>query len=133
VPFGVFERFGFQSGRGTDKFAGIDGVARAENGIRYLTKYTNGAIAARVADTYDYGTHTLFVADVSEAFALSDLPSVTYQYYFDNIKPKPQPPKKDVPGFVCRICGYVYEGDELPEDYVCPLCKHGPDDFERIN
>jgi len=132
VPFSVFERFGFQSGRDKDKFAGSGWDSRAENGIRYMPKYTNGVIAARVAESYDYGTHTLFVADVTEAFALSDEPSVTYQYYFDNIKPKPKPPQKDVSGFVCRICGYMYEGDELPADYVCPLCKHGPDDFERI-
>ena len=84
-------------------------------------------------DSYDYGTHTLFVADVVEAGILSDEPSVTYAYYFAHIKPKPQEKlEEERHGWVCKICGYFYEGEELPADFVCPLCKHGADDFERV-
>jgi len=129
VPFEVFERFGFQSGRDTDKFDGVDYAERSENGILYLTKYTNGLISGKVIEAVDCGTHTLFVADVTEAKILSDEKSVTYQYYFDNIKPKPEAKKK---GYVCKICGYVYEGEELPGDFICPWCKHGAVDFEEI-
>ena len=130
ADFGIFERFGFHSGKNTDKFAGCGYDARAENGIRYLPEHTNGVISAKVIESLDYGTHTLFIADVTQAFAISDEPSATYRYYFDNIKPKPQPPKEGKRGFVCKICGYVYEGDELPDDFICPLCKHGAEDFE---
>ena len=92
-------------------------------------------ISAKVADTYDYGTHTLFIADITETKVLSKEPSVTYQYYFDNIKPKPQPKpdnEQKQKGFVCKICGYVYEGDTLPADFICPLCKHPASDFEPL-
>ena len=132
VPFSVFEQFGFHSGKDTDKFAASDYNDRATNGIRYLPKHTNGIISAKVRGTFDYGTHSLFVADVTEARVLSNERSVTYQYYFDHIKPKP--PTSNVPkkGFVCKICGHVYEGETLPVDYVCPLCKHGASDFERL-
>ncbi len=129
VPFEVFERFGFASGRNKDKFDGFSDVARTENGLLYLTKYSNAVISGKVIDEIDCGTHTIFVADVTEALKLSDERSVTYQYYFDNIKPKPAQKKK---GFVCKICGYVYEGDELPDDFICPLCKHPASDFEEI-
>ncbi len=129
VPFEVFERFGFVSGRNKDKIEGFTDVARTENGLLYLTKYSNAVISGKVIDEIDCGTHTIFVADVAEALKLSDEKSVTYQYYFDNIKPKPAEKKK---GFVCKICGYVYEGDELPEDFICPLCKHPASDFEPI-
>ena len=129
VPFEVFERFGFKSGRDTDKFDGVDYAERSENDILYLTKYTNGLISGKVIEAVDCGTHTLFVADVTEAKILSDEKSVTYQYYFDNIKPKPEAKKK---GYVCKICGYVYEGEELPGDFICPWCKHGAVDFEEI-
>jgi flavorubredoxin/flavin reductase (DIM6/NTAB) family NADH-FMN oxidoreductase RutF len=132
VPFRVFQHFGFQSGKETDKFADFKDTSRSDNGIRYVSKWTNGVISAEVKQTFDCGTHTLFIAEVSQAFSLSHEPSVTYQYYFDNIKPKPQPPKGDKKGFVCKICGYVHEGDTLPEDFICPLCKHGAADFERI-
>ena len=132
APFSVFEHFGFHSGRDMDKFADCGDDARAANGVRYIPKYTNGVISGRVTEALDYGTHTVFIADVTQAFALSGEPSATYQYYFDNIKPKPQPPKADKKGFVCKICGYVYEGDVLPEDFVCPLCKHGAEDFEPM-
>ena len=132
VPFKVFERFGFVSGRDADKFAGCDCDARTANGLRYVPKYTNAVISCRVVESHDYDTHTLFVAEVVEAKVLCDQPSITYAYYFAHTKPKPQPTDTPKKGFVCKICGYVYEGDTLPEDYVCPLCKHGPEDFEPI-
>nr|AGS52141.1 flavoprotein [uncultured bacterium contig00034] len=132
APFDIFKRFGFESGRSADKFAGYPRTGRAANGVPYVTERTNAVIAAQVTESVDCGTHTLFIAEVTEAFTLSDEKSVTYQYYFDHIKPKPLPPKDDKKGFVCKICGYVYEGDELPADFVCPLCKHGAADFERM-
>ncbi|MDD6616667.1 MAG: flavin reductase [Lachnospiraceae bacterium] len=130
VPFKVFQQFGFQSGRDVDKFAG-DAEARTANGLRYIPEYSNAVLSGKVINSYDYDTHTVFVADVTEAVTLSNVPSVTYQYYFDHIKPKPQP-TTEKKGFVCKICGYIYEGDELPADYICPLCKHGAEDFERL-
>jgi len=132
VPFKVFQHFGFQSGKTTDKFAGPGEALRTQNGVRYLSEWTNGVMSAEVKNSYDCGTHTLFIAEVNQAFSLSRDPSVTYQYYFDNIKPQPQPPKGDKKGFVCKICGYVHEGDTLPKDFICPLCKHGAEDFEPI-
>jgi len=132
VPFKVFQNFGFQSGRNTDKFADCDCDERAKNGILYVPKYTNGMISAKVIEALDYGTHTVFIADVTQALVLSAEPSVTYQYYFDHIKPKPQAPKAEVKGFVCKICGYVHEGETLPDDFICPLCKHGAADFEPL-
>ncbi|MDR2736737.1 MAG: flavin reductase, partial [Gracilibacteraceae bacterium] len=132
APFGVFEQFGFRSGKDADKFAGCGYDTRSANGIRYVPEHTNGVISAKVTQTLDYGTHTLFVADVTEALVLSKEPSATYQYYFDHIKPLPQAPKETQKGFVCKICGYVYEGDAMPEDYICPLCKHGVEDFEPL-
>ena len=131
APFKVFQQFGFCSGRDTDKFAGCGYDCRTVNGVRYVPENTNAVISGRVISATDYGTHTLFVADVTEAEVLSGVPSVTYQYYFDHIKPKPAPAAEKKTGWVCKICGYVYEGEELPPDYVCPLCKHGPEDFER--
>lgn len=132
VPFKVFQHLGFQSGRDTDKFAGWQGP-RSANGLCYLPEYTNALLSGRVISTADYGTHTLFVAEVTEARILSEEPSVTYSYYFQHIKPKPQPQAEKKKGFVCKICGYVYEGDTLPEDFVCPLCKHGAADFEPLS
>ena len=131
VPFSDFEQFGFHSGKDTDKFAACDYDARTSNGIRYLPKHTNGVISAKVSGTFDFGTHSLFVADVTEAKVLSNERSTTYQYYFDHIKPKPPTSNAPKKGFVCKICGYVYEGETLPDDYICPLCKHGAGDFER--
>ena len=127
--FWVFQHYGFQSGRDVDKFADIP-ETRTANGIRYVAGCTNAVISGKVITTVDCGTHTLFIADVTDAQVLSQEPSMTYQYYFDHVKPKPQPAKKE--SWVCTICGYVYEGEELPADYVCPLCKHGPEDFEKI-
>ena len=132
VSFNVFKQFGFSSGRDTDKFDGYEIDERTHNGIRYLSDHVNCVISAKVLSSYDYGTHTMFVADVTSSNVLSSEPSVTYQYYFDHIKPKPKPPTENKKGFVCKICGYVYEGDSLPEDFICPLCKHGVSDFESI-
>jgi flavin reductase (DIM6/NTAB) family NADH-FMN oxidoreductase RutF/flavodoxin len=133
APFSLFEHFGFQSGKQTDKFAGASfGDLRTANGIRYVSEHTNAVISAKVEQTFDCGTHTLFLAEVTEALALSPEPSATYQYYFDNIKPKPAKPAENKKGYVCKICGYVYEGDPLPADFVCPLCKHGAEDFEPM-
>ena len=135
TPFTVFERFGFHSGRNTDKFAECGCDNRLNNGIRYAPKYGNTAISGKVVDSYDYGTHTVFIADVTESIVLSNEPSVTYQYYFDNIKPKPQLVEKSEEkkkGFRCKICNYIYEGDVLPDDFICPLCKHGVVDFEPL-
>lgn len=133
APFKLFEEFGFKSGRDGDKFVESAAAAetlRTENGIRYLGRYANAVISGKVISAADCGTHTLFTADVTEARVLSNETSMTYQYYFDNVKPKPQPASADKKKWVCRICGYVYEGEELPADYICPLCKHGADDFE---
>jgi len=133
APFRIFEQFGFHSGKDTDKFADSPYDVRTENGIRYVPEHTNSIIAAKVIQTLDCGTHTLFLADITQAFVLSGELSVTYQYYFDHIKPKPQAPKTAKKGFVCKICGYVYEGDVLPPDFICPICKHGVEAFEPIS
>ena len=132
APFRIFEQFGFHTGSNTDKFADCTYAERAANGIRFIPEHTNCVISAKVLNFYDCGSHSLFVADVTEAFLLSDLPSVTYKYYFDFIKPKQQAPKESKKGYVCKICGYVFEGDNLPSDFICPLCKHGAHDFEML-
>lgn len=131
AQFSLFERFGFHSGKDTDKFSGFTATNRSENGLLYLTESCNAFISGKVIQTLDYDTHTVFIADVTEAKQLSDVPSVTYAYYFDHIKPKPAS-LGEQKGWVCKICGYVYEGEELPADYICPLCKHGPEDFEKL-
>lgn len=134
APMDLFRHFGFQSGRDVDKFAGrADPVS--ENGLRYLDGPANALISGKVEQAIDCGTHMLYIALVTEARKLSDAPSMTYAYYFANVKPRPQPkPAQEKPrrGFVCRICGYFYEGDELPPDFICPLCKHGAADFEPV-
>lgn len=132
APFKVYEHFGFQSGRDVNKFADCETEARTENGILYVPKYSNAVISGKVIATEDCGTHTIFTAEVTEAHVLSEVPSVTYAYYFANVKPKPQPLAADKKGFICKICGYVYEGDTLPADFICPLCKHGAEDFEPL-
>ena len=131
APFAMFQHYGFQSGRDVDKFAGVQGMARATNGVYYLPYCTNAFISARVTQTIEFETHTLFIADVTEARQLSDVPSMTYAYYFANVKPKPSK-LKEQHGWVCKICGYVYEGEDLPADFICPLCKHGAEDFEKV-
>lgn len=131
AQFAAFQRFGFQSGRDVDKFAGT-AIDRAANGVSYLAEDTNAVISGKVVQAIGCGTHTLFIADVTESVVLSAEPSVTYTYYFEHIKPKPQPFEEKKVGWVCKICGYVYEGEDLPADFICPLCKHGAADFEKI-
>lgn len=130
VQFETFKRFGFQSGKNVDKFIGFYGVKRSPNGLLYITKNTNAFMSAYVKQEIDLGTHILFIGQLVASEVLSDMPTVTYDFYQKNIKPKPQETKKS--GWRCKICGYVYEGEELPADYICPLCKHGAEDFERI-
>ena len=132
ATFDIFKKFGFVSGRDQDKFTEEEKKDRMSNGLTYFKKATNAVISAKVVDTIEYETHTVFVAVVTEAKILSDAKSVTYAYYFDHIKPKPGNYEEKKKGWVCKICGYIYEGDELPEDFECPLCKHGPSDFERV-
>lgn len=132
--FDAFKHFGFQSGRETDKFGGYEGCRRSANGLYYITAGTNGFLSATVEQTLDLGTHTLFIAGVDDMERLSDLPSATYAYYQSRIKPQPEksvaPAGKNV--WRCRVCGYTYEGEELPEDFICPLCKHPASDFEKV-
>ena len=132
--FDVFKRFGFQSGRDVNKFAGFeDACGKSENGLYFINRDANAFFSGEVISAVDYGTHTLFAALVSEAAVLSNGTSLSYQYYFDNIKPKPAP-KPAASGkkvYVCRICGHIEEADgELPDDYICPLCKHPKADME---
>ena len=129
APFKVFETFGFQSGRNVDKFADCEPL-RSDNGLVFLPRYINSFLSLNVEQYLDLDTHGMFICSVSEARVLSDRESMTYAYYHENVKPKPQTEGKK--GFVCKICGYIYEGDVLPEDYICPLCKHGVADFEEI-
>ncbi len=130
--FKLFQHFGFSSGRDTDKFADFAHWDRDENGIAYVNKYTNSHISCKVVNSLEFETHTLFIADIVEARVLSNVPSITYAYYFANTKPKPQPPEGDKVGYVCKICGWVHEGADLPADIICPLCKHGAADFEKL-
>ncbi|MEE1239648.1 MAG: flavin reductase [Acutalibacteraceae bacterium] len=129
APFSVFENFGFKSGRNTDKFAG-DEQLRSDNGLIFLRHYINSFMSLKVEQYVDLDTHVMFICSVTEARVISDAETMTYTYYQKNVKPKPETEGKK--GFVCKICGYVYEGDTLPEDFVCPLCKHGAADFEPI-
>ena len=130
ADFELFKHFGFQTGREVDKFADFGEVTRTESGLYVVTQGTNAYISGQVVQTVDLGTHTMFISDVTGGDVLTADPSATYTYYQEHIKPKPQPTK--VKGWRCKICGYVYEGEELPPDFVCPLCKHGADDFEKI-
>ena len=126
--FQTFKHWGFQSGRDVDKAAGIT-FKRSANGLIYLTEHTNAYISANVISTTDLGTHTLFLADVTDCEVLSPDESVTYSYYQKNIKKKPAAPAGVKTGFICTVCGYIYEGDTLPPDFVCPICKHPASDF----
>lgn len=130
ADFEIFKHFGFQSGRDVNKMDGLHHFDRADNGIIYLTKGANAYLSAKVVQTTDLGSHTLFLADVTDGDVLNEIPSVTYAYYHKNIKPQPQETKKT--GWRCKICGYIYEGEELPADFICPICKHGAEDFEKI-
>lgn len=129
TPFKIFENFGFQSGRSVDKFSEMAPL-HSDNGLAFLPKYINSFMSLKVEQYLDLDTHGMFICSVTEARVLSDKETVTYSYYQNNIKPKPETAGKK--GFVCKVCGYVYEGDELPEDFICPLCKHGAADFEPI-
>ena len=129
APFDVFKHFGFQSGRNVDKFAECTPL-RSDNGLVFLPRYINSFMSLKVESYVDLDTHGMFICSVTEARVLSDKETMTYTYYQNNVKPKPETNNKK--GYVCKICGYVYEGDELPEDYICPLCKHGAADFEEI-
>ena len=135
AAFSVFQRYGFQSGRTADKFAGVETI-RAANGLPALAADCNSYFALEVESYVDLGTHGMFVCKVVEAKTLSDKPTMTYAYYHANVKPKPAAAagaaKKGKRRFVCKICGYIYEGDELPADFICPLCKHPASDFEEI-
>ena len=129
APFFVFEHFGFQSGRTIDKFAGCENL-RSDNGLRFLPRYINSFMSLKVEQYVDLDTHGMFICSVTEARVMSDRDTMTYTYYHHNVKPKPDTEGKK--GFVCKVCGWVYEGDTLPDDIVCPLCKHGAADFEPI-
>ena len=127
TPFDVFQRFGYQSGATMDKFAGFDDVKQSENGIPYLTKHANAFLSFEVTGTLDFGSHTMFQADITGGEVLNDEDSVTYAWYQQHIKPKP--PTAVNHGYRCNICGYVFEGEVLPKDFICPVCKHGASDF----
>ncbi len=129
APFSVFEKFGFVSGRNVDKFADCEPL-RSDNGLVFLPRYINAFLSLKVEQYVDLDTHGMFICSVSEARVLSDRETMTYTYYQDHVKPKPETDGKK--GYVCKICGYVYEGEELPDDFICPLCKHGVADFEKI-
>ncbi len=129
APFSLFQRFGFQSGRTVDKFAGME-VLRSDNGLAFLPRYINSFMSLKVESYVDMDTHGMFICTVTEARVMSDAETMTYTYYQKNVKPKPETEGKH--GFVCKVCGWIYEGDELPDDIICPLCKHGAADFEPI-
>ena len=129
APFRVFERYGFQSGRTVDKFEGVE-TLRSDNGLVFLPKYINSFMSLKVEQYIDLDTHGMFICSITESRVISNVETMTYTYYQNYVKPKPQTEGKK--GFVCKICGYIYEGDELPEDFICPLCKHGVADFEPI-
>lgn len=133
APFELFKHFGFQSGRDSMKFGTPDSYKfapkYADNGLLYVGAYANAFMSGKVVKEIDLGTHTMFVAQMTDGEILSDKPSMTYEYYLANVKTRPEQKKT---GWVCKVCGYVYEGDVLPDDFVCPICKHGAADFEKI-
>ncbi len=135
ADFELFRRFGFQSGRDTDKLAGFDAVKRTANGTLAVTEGTNAYICADVERTVDLGSHTLFIASVTDMDVLSADPSATYAYYQEHIKPKPRPVGQTAAGqtvWRCTVCGYEFVGEELPEGFICPICKHPASDFEKV-
>ena len=129
APFATFEKFGFVSGRNVNKFEDLEPL-RSENGLAVLPRYINSFMSLKVENYVDLDTHGMFICTVTESRVLGDKETMTYSYYHQNVKPKPDTEGKK--GYVCKICGYVYEGDPLPEDFICPLCKHGAADFEKI-
>lgn len=130
ADFSIYEHFGYKSGRDTDKFASFYDTKRSPNGLYYITKGTNAYMSAYVQQEIDLGTHSLFIGQLVASESLSDDKSATYDYYQNHVKPKPDNTVKK--GWRCKICGYIYEGEELPADYVCPVCKHGAVDFEKL-
>lgn len=134
APFELFKHFGFRSGRDAMKFGTPDSYKfapkYADNGLLYVSAYANAFMSGKVVREVDLGTHTMFIAEMTDGEVLSDKPSMTYEYYQANVKPRPAAQKKT--GWVCKVCGYVYEGEELPADFVCPICKHGAVDFEKM-
>ena len=129
APFAVFEKFGFVSGRNEDKFRDCEPL-RSDNGLVFLPRYINSFMSLKVEQYVDLDTHGMFICSITESRVISDKETMTYAYYHENVKPKPETEGKK--GYVCKICGYIYEGDTLPDDYICPLCKHGAADFEEI-
>ncbi len=135
ADFELFKRFGFQSGRDADKYAGFADYARTANGLTYITKGTNAFLSAKITKQVELGSHTLFIAEVTDMDVLNQVPSATYTYYQSNIKPKPEAVGETRTGqtiWRCTICGYEYVGEELPDDFICPICKHPKSDFEKI-
>lgn len=134
ADFGLFKHFGFQSGRTVDKFSGYTDCRKSANGLYYITAGTNGYISAAVEQAIDLGSHTLFIAAVEDMEVLSDIPSASYAYYQSSIKPQPasSPAASGKTVWRCTVCGHIYEGDTLPADYICPLCRHPASDFEKI-
>lgn len=135
ATFDLFKHFGFQTGREVDKFEHYTSCARGENGLYYITEGTNAYISVKVTKTEDLGSHTMFIGEITDMEVLSEDGSATYEYYMNHIKPKPEAVKKAPEGktvWRCKICGYEYVGEELPEDYICPLCKHPASDFEKV-
>ena len=130
TPFELLKRFGFQSGRNVDKFVDFTGFTRSANGLIYLTDYTNAFLSFDVLEMLDFDSHIVYKSILTESQTLNNKESLTYDYYHRNIKPKPQAAEKR--GYRCKICGYVYEGEPLPPDFICPICKHGAADFEKI-
>ena len=129
TPFDVFKQYGFQSGRNVDKFEGVE-VIRSSNYLRVLPDYINSYFSLKVLEELDMGSHGVFICSVLDAKSINNIETMTYTYYQNNVKPKPETQKKK--GFVCKICGYIYEGETLPEDFICPLCKHPASDFEPL-
>ena len=132
ADFELFKHFGFQSGNTVNKFEDYPYALRSENYLLYVTKGTNAVISGKVVEEVDLGTHTMFIADVTDAKVFSDAPAATYAYYHSNIKPKPRKHETKKTVWRCSVCGYEYEGEELPEDFICPLCKHPASDFEKV-
>ena len=130
TPFEVLKRFGYQSGRNIDKLVDFTGYTRSANGLLYLTGYANAFLSFDVLDTMDFGSHTVFKAMLTACETLNNQESMTYDYYRRNVKPKPQTAEKQ--GYRCNICGYVYGGETLPADFICPICEHGASDFVKI-
>ena len=132
TTFELIKRFGFSSGKDTNKFDGFNDFKFSKNGVAYITKSTNAFISAKVVSQVDIGTHITFFAEITDEAILSNNKPITYSYYLENVKPKPEQKPAGKVVHICRICGYIYEGDPLPKDFICPLCKHGAEDFDRV-